>query len=102
MAHGLGSCRYIHHSEHRHSNGPRDGRVSLGVVSRALLLLLAVWLHAAFWVSRSRERYRTGRSRSPNWMVTSSPGEASDNARAKGDVRERRPLILLLGPSVIT
>jgi hypothetical protein len=37
-AYGLGSCRYIHHFEHRHSNGPRDGRVSLGVVIRALLL----------------------------------------------------------------
>jgi hypothetical protein len=38
MEYGLGSCRYIHHFEHWHSNGPRDGRVSLGVVIRTFLL----------------------------------------------------------------
>jgi hypothetical protein len=41
MAYGLGSSRYIHHSEHRHSHGPHDGRVSLGILIRALLLLYA-------------------------------------------------------------
>jgi hypothetical protein len=37
-AYGLGSRGYIGNCEHRHSNGPRDGRISLGVMIRALLL----------------------------------------------------------------
>ena len=38
MASALAGTLAIGNCEHRHSNGPRDGRISLGVMIRALLL----------------------------------------------------------------